>query len=112
MNPEDDNLHWLDEFADLADNTLGEGSACDQIHPIVERWLYEWLDSDMPTPRSSVSQALACLATEVLNNAPERIANTLTENCDEDDVLQWIQAVLITGQAFQSALDTGQLDDL
>jgi hypothetical protein len=82
------------------------------VHPIVERWLQEWLDSELPTPRSSVSQAVACLATEIINNAPEQIANVLMEHCDEDDVLQWIQGVLVTGQAFQSALDSGRLDDL
>ena len=112
MNPNDDELHWLDEFEQMADDELGEGSACEQVHPIVERWLNEWLESDILEPRSSVSQALACLATEIISNAPESIVNVLMEHCEEDEVFQWIQGILITGQAFQEALDNGQLDDL
>jgi hypothetical protein len=113
MDPENDNLdNWLNEFEQMADETLGDGSACDQIHPIVEKWLQEWLESDEPAPRSSVSQAVACLATEVMNNAPENIISALLENCDEDDVLQWVQGVLYTGLAFQEALNNGRLDDL
>jgi hypothetical protein len=112
MESDDNDLHWLNDFERMADEELGDGSACEQVHPIVERWLQEWLDSELPTPRSSVSQAVACLATEIINNAPEQIVNVLMEHCDEDDVLQWIQGVLVTGQAFQSALDSGRLDDL
>jgi hypothetical protein len=112
MKPEDNDLYWLEDFERMADEELGGGSACDQIHPIVERWLHEWLDSDIPTPRSSVSQAVACLATEIVGNSPEHILNVLMEQCEEDDVLQWIQGILITGQAFQKALDSGRLDDL
>ena len=112
MDPEDDDLNWLTEFEEMADETLGDGSACEQIHPIVEQWLQEWLSSEMPTPRSSVSQAVACLATEVINNAPEEIMNTLMEHCEEEDILQWIQGIVVIGQAFQTALNNGRLDDL
>ena len=112
MDPEDDNLNWLNEFEQMADETLGDGSACEQIHPIVEKWLQDWLESEIPTPRSSVSQAVACLATEIINNAPENLVNVLLEHCDEDDVLQWIQGILYTGQAFNEALTNGRLDDL
>ncbi len=112
MNPEDNDLSWLDDFEQMADEELGDGSACEQIHPIVERWLQEWLEGDIPAPRSSVSQALACLATEIVNNAPEQVLSTLTEHCDEEEVMQWIQNILMTGQAFQEALDNGRLDDL
>ena len=112
MEPEDNDLNWLNEFEQMAEDELGEGSACDQIHPIVEKWLREWLESDIPTPRSSVSQAVACLATEIINNTPENILNALMEHCEEEEVLQWIQGVLVTGQAFQEALNNGRLDDL
>jgi hypothetical protein len=112
MNPEGNNLEWLDEFEQLANEQLDQGSACEQVHPIVENWLNDWLDSDFPEPRSSVSQALACLASEMLDNAPESILDTLLEHCDEDEVFAWVQGVLLTGQAFQKGLDDGLLDDL
>ena len=112
MEPENSDLNWLNEFEQMADDKLGDGSACEQVHPIVERWLQEWLDSDVPAPRSSVSQALACLATEIINNTPEHILDVLMEHCEEDDIFQWVQSILITGQAFESALNNGRLDDL
>ncbi len=112
MEPENNDLNWLNEFEQMADDKLGDGSACEQVHPIVERWLQEWLESDVPAPRSSVSQALACLATEIINNTPEHILDVLMEHCDEDDLFQWVQSILITGQAFGSALNNGRLDDL
>ena len=112
MEPENNDLNWLNEFEQMADDKLGDGSACEQVHPIVERWLQEWLESDVPAPRSSVSQALACLATEIINNTPEHILDVLMEHCEEDDIFQWVQSILITGQAFGSALNSGRLDDL
>ena len=112
MDPEDNDLSWLNEFEEMADEELGEGSACEQIHPIVETWLEEWLESEIPTPRSSVSQAVACLATEIINNTPENVLNALMEHCEEEEVLQWIQGILVTGQAFEEALRSGRLDDL
>lgn len=116
MTPEpDDELwqnRWFDEFSDMADKQLGDGSACEQIHPIVEEWFVEWLNNETPPPRSSVMQALACLSTEVLNITPQPILDALTEHCDEDEVAEWIQNILATGQAFQTALDSGRLDDL
>ena len=105
-------LNWLNEFEQMADDKLGDGSACEQVHPIVESWLEEWLESDLPTPRSAVAQATACLATEIINNTPETILDVLMEHCDEDEVFQWVQSILITGQAFQAALSSGRLDDL
>jgi hypothetical protein len=103
---------WWDDFAEMADEKLGDGSACQQIHPVVEKWFHEWLNSDIPAPRSAIAQATACLATEVLNDAPESIINVLTEHCDEETVYQWVQNILATGQAFQMSLDNGRLDDL
>ncbi len=112
MDAEENDLGWLSEFEEMADEQLGMGSACEQVHPIVEKWLEEWLSSDAPAPRSSVSQALACLSTEIISNTPETILNVLMEHCDEEEVSQWVQGILMTGQAFQEALSSGRLDDL
>jgi hypothetical protein len=112
LETKDNDLNWLNDFEEMADEKLGDGSACDQIHPIVERWLDEWLESDIPAPRSSVAQALACLATEVLNIMPESIVDALMAQCDEEEIYEWVQSILITGGAFQAALDKGRLDDL
>jgi hypothetical protein len=115
MPPEQDDgdLGWLDQFDDLADQELGDGSACAQIHPVVEKWYQAWLDdNDKPLLRSSVSQAVSCLATEIVNNTPDSILEALMQNCEEDDVFNWIENLLLTGKAFQEALDSGKLDDL
>lgn len=115
MDSKNDKLSWLDEFETLANAELAElseGSACQQIHPIIETWHQEWLNSEIEEPRDSVTQAVACLATEMLGTAPDTILNALIEYGNEEEVYQWIQSILITGQAFQSALDSGRLDDL
>ena len=65
---------WLDEFEDLANRELGEGSSCEQVHPIVERWYHEAMQPEPPASRDSVLQAMACLATEILYDAPGRTA--------------------------------------
>lgn len=111
---DDNDLGWLDPFEDLADEQLGDGSSCNQVHPIVEKWFQNWLDNeDAESPmRSSVSQAVSCLTTEVLINSPEPILNALLEHCDEDEVYDWIQDLLMIGKTFQQSLDNGQLDDL
>ena len=112
MDTKDNDLNWLNDFEEMADEKLGDGSACEQIHPIVEHWLDEWLESEVPAPRSAVAQALACLATEVLNIMPESIVEALLAQCDEDEIYEWVQSILITGGAFQAALNSGRLDDL
>ena len=113
MKPENEGPGWLDEFEDLAEEQLGDGSACKQVHPIIEKWYQEWLDDDdEPEVRSSVEQAMSCLTTEIVSNTPDAILNALLENCDEDEVLDWVQNILATGKAFQTALDNGNLDDL
>jgi len=112
MSAKNERPTWLDEFETLADSELGEGSACQQVHPIVEAWHQEWLNSEIEEPRDAVSQAVACLAAEVLSSAPDVILNALIDYGGEEEVYQWIQGILITGQAFQSALDSGRLDDL
>jgi hypothetical protein len=104
--------NWYDDFENRADEELGDGSACEQIHPIVEKWFDEWLDSDPPEQRGSVLQAISCLSTEVVAVTPEEILSVLMENLDEDVIAEWVQGILMTGQAFQRALDSGRLDDL
>lgn len=111
---ENNDLGWLDQFNELADQELGDGSSCGQVHPIVEKWFQKWLDNEEEEPplRSSVSQAISCLTTEVLVNSPEPIMNALLEHCDEDEVYDYIQDLLMIGKLFQQSLDNGQLDDL
>lgn len=116
---EDDPLwrdnNWFEEFSRMADNRLGEGSACAQIHPIVEGWFNAWAEreeADSDSMRASVVQALSCLATEVLNSSPQSILDVLVEHCDQDEVAEWIMHILAAGKAFQQALDNGELDDL
>jgi hypothetical protein len=106
-------LDWLQEFQDLADEQLGDGSACEQVHPIIEQWLDELLDGDPPDSRDSVWQAMACLTTEIMYKAtPEDLQQVLQANFDEQEVMAWVEGVLLIGRAFQMALDQGRLDDL
>lgn len=37
---------WLEEFENLANDQLDEGSACDQIHPIIAAWYKELMGGD------------------------------------------------------------------
>lgn len=104
---------WLEEFQALANEQLGDGSACVQVHPIIEKWLEELLDGDPPEARDSVWQAMACLTTEVIYKVtPENILEVLQENFEEEEVATWLETVLLVGRAFQIALDNGRLDDL
>jgi hypothetical protein len=113
---ERDNTHdpdWLEEFQALANNELSDGSACAQVHPIVERWLDELLEGDPPESRDSVWQALSCLTTEVIYKlTPENILDLLQEHFEEDEIATWLESVLLVGRAFQIALNEGRLDDL
>jgi hypothetical protein len=103
---------WFDEFSEMADRRLGDGSACEQIHPVVEAW-FEALNAQEPPPmRPSVEQALSCLATEVLNATPPAILDALVAHNDEDEVADWVLQMLVIGKAFQQALDAGELDDI
>jgi hypothetical protein len=104
--------HWLDEFEDLANNQLKEGSSCDQVHPIVERWFHKLMEGEPPDSRPSVAQAMACLSTEILYNSPEELMQTILEQIDEDDLALWIEHILLVGRAFELALRSGELDDL
>ncbi|NDJ59709.1 MAG: hypothetical protein GYB67_01210 [Chloroflexi bacterium] len=103
---------WLEEFQDLANKALGEGPSCEQIHPIVERWYEERLKHDPPASRPSVLQALSCLTTEILNDAPEAVVEAALQHVSEDALAGWIESVLMIGRAFEIGLRSGELDDL
>jgi hypothetical protein len=103
---------WLEEFQQLADEQLGHGSSCEQVHPIVERWFDKLLEGDPPTSRPSVEQAMACLTTEVMNTLPEEVVETISEVMDEEEFYVWIEQVLLIGRSFEMSLRDGELDDL
>ncbi len=107
-----DDPRWLDEFEDLANRQLDDGSSCDQVHPVIEKWFHKTMEGEPPTSRPSVMQAMACLSTEILYNSPEDIVQTLLENMDEDDLALWIEHILLVGRAFEISLHKGELDDL
>lgn len=103
---------WLDEFRDLANRELGQGSSCDQVHPIVERWYHNLMSSEPLPSRDSVLQATACLSTEVLHDAPEELLREILKHVSEDALASWVEYVLTIGRAFEAALRSGDLDDL
>ncbi len=104
---------WLEEIEQLANEQLGEGSACKQVHPIVEAWYDQLMDSAPPVSRDSVIQAIACLSTEILLDMLDEVPDSLVlDDSDETDLALWIQQILMVGRAFQQALDSGELDDL
>ncbi|MFN8374202.1 MAG: hypothetical protein U0694_15155 [Anaerolineae bacterium] len=104
--------HWLEEFQQMADEQLGHGSSCDQVHPIVERWFDNLLEGEPPTSRPSVEQAMACLTTEVAGTLPEDVIEAITGVMDEDEFYVWIEQVLLIGRSFEKSLTNGDLDDL
>lgn len=103
---------WWDEFEDLANRELEEGSSCEQIHPIIERWFHQLMEGEPPQSRDSVMQAMACLSTEILYNAPEELVEPLAEHIGEDELAMWVEHILLIGRAFEIALRSGDLDDL
>lgn len=107
-----DKLNWLDEFQELANDQLDDGSSCEQVHPIIERWFAKLMEGEPPESRDSVAQAMACLATEVMYNTPDDFLEALMENVDEDDLVLWIEHLLLVGRAFEIGLRKGELDDL
>lgn len=120
------NPNWLEEFEELANTQLGEGSACKQIHPIIEVWYSRLMNGEPPQSRPSVMQAMACLSTEIMADMPEDLLELLgleeddtdSEALDEldeaanNELMFWVQEILMIGRAFQMALDSGELDDL
>ncbi|MBN2472248.1 MAG: hypothetical protein JXN59_16105 [Anaerolineae bacterium] len=112
-NQDSHKLDWLDEFEDLANIELSEGSACAQVHPIMERWLDELLENDPPESRDAVWQAMSCLTTEILFKlTPDNILEVLEEHFEEEEIAMWLESVVLIGRAFQKSLDNGELDDL
>ncbi len=103
---------WLDEFEDMANKELGDGSACEQVHPIVEKWYNELLEGEPPASRDSVIQAMSCLSTEILYDSPEDVLEAVLKHVSEDDLAGFIEYVLMVGRAFEIALQSGELDDL
>lgn len=103
---------WLEEFENLANDQLDEGSACDQIHPIIAAWYKELMGGDPPEARDSVWQALQCLTTEVLNDIPLSLVEVLSSKELDEDLADWVTEILLVGRAFQMALNSGRLDDL
>ena len=103
---------WLEEFEELANRELGEGSSCAQVHPIIERWFMNLMDGEPPESRASVMQAMSCLATEVLYSSPDDLIESLLEDVDEDMLAIWVEHILLVGRAFEIALRNGDLDDL
>ena len=110
-NPPDE-PEWLEEFPQLADRELGAGSSCEQVHPIVQRWYQELLESEPPASRDSVLQAMACLSREILAEAPPAFFDRETGQMDDDQLAGWVEYILMVGRAFEIALHSGALDDL
>lgn len=109
-SPDDPN--WLDEFEDLANQQLDDGSACEQVHPIVEKWFQKLMAGEPPASRPSVAQAMACLSTEILNQMPDDLIDPILDHVPEDNFALWIEHILLVGRAFEIALRKGELDDL
>ena len=107
-----DDPRWLEEFEELANQQLEDGSSCEQVHPIVERWFQKLMEGEPPTSRPSVAQAMACLSTEVINNSPDDLIETLLQHIEEDDLAVWVEHILLLGRAFEIGLRKGDLDDL
>lgn len=103
---------WLDEFQDLANRELPEGSACEQVHPIVERWYHQLMRHEPPDSRDSVLQAMSCLSTEILSDAPGDVLDEVLKHVDEEALASWVEYVLMIGRAFEASLRAGELDDL
>lgn len=103
---------WLDEFRELADRELGAGSSCEQVHPIVQQWYQRLLEREPPPARDSVLQAMACLSSEILADAPPELIEGTSGPAQEDQVAGWIEYILMVGRAFELALQNGDLDDL
>jgi hypothetical protein len=103
---------WLEEFEDLANDMLVDGTACEQIHPIVSAWYEEAMAGDPPESRDSVWQAIQCLTTEALHDIPQAVSDLIVGEDAHEELSTWVTELLMIGRAFQMALDEGRLDDL
>ncbi len=103
---------WLEEFELMANERLGEGSACKQVHPIIEAWYDQLMEGEPPDSRDSVLQAIACLSTEIVIDMPEELFEAFVNGGDQTEFAYWVQEILMIGRAFQIALSAGELDDL
>jgi hypothetical protein len=112
MSDQSNDPNWLDEFEDLANRELGAGSSCDQVHPVVERWYRDLLQTEPPASRDSILQAMACLSTEILYDTPPDMLDEVLKMVDEDVLAGFIEYVLMIGRAFERGLQNGDLDDL
>jgi hypothetical protein len=112
MSDQPNDPNWLDEFEDLANRELAAGSSCEQVHPIVERWYHDLLQTEPPDSRDSIMQAMACLSTEILYDTPQEMLDEVLKMVDEDVLAGFIEYVLMIGRAFERGLQNGDLDDL
>jgi hypothetical protein len=104
---------WLEEFERFANQHLQGGSSCKQVHPIIERWYRQVMDSEPPETRDSVMQAIACLSTEIITDMPEDIFDAIfSSDIEQVTLSQWVQEILMLGRVLQMALEKGDLDDL
>lgn len=103
---------WLNPYEEMANEQLGHGSSCEQVHPIVAEWFTKLMAGDPPQSRDSIVQAVSCLATEVLFSSPDNLIEPLLQNATEDEIAVWIEQILLIGRAFEIALHNGELDDL
>ncbi len=112
QEPDDERPEWLEEFEDLANEQLGHGSACAQVHPIIERWFNRLMEGAPPASRPSVQQAVSCLATEVIYSTPADLLDALFDAVDEEALAIFVEHILLVGRAFEISLRNGELDDL
>ena len=110
---------WLDEIQDLANEVLGapeNGSACDQVHPVIAKWYDDALDrmeAEAIEDRPAVWQAVSCLATELMLEAEvDETLAPMFDAVDEDMLGMWIEHILMVGRAMEASLRDGDLDDL
>ena len=108
----DNSPKWLDQFEELANRELAQGSSCEQVHPVIAEWFYNLMEGEPPISRDSVEQAMSCLATEVMGSTPHHMLDSLLQAMDEDELALWIEQILLVGRAMEMALNNGDLDDL
>ena len=119
LTPQPEDPKWMEEIQELAEEVLGapeNGSACEQVHPIIANWYDEKLEKMGDEPiedRSSVWQAVSCLATEIMLDAEsDESLEPLFTTVDEDILGMWVEYILMVGRAMEASLRDGELDDL